>query len=93
MPYQFVLGSPIHRNGRNGYEYYSDHADRGDCPNIVTDQRRAKRFETQEQAAAAIPLLLSAIDNVNDVIRRSMGQTGKFAKQQNWAPMHIIPVE
>jgi len=94
MPYQFILGAPIHRNGRNEHEFYSDHADRGDCPNIVYTESRAKRFASQEEAAKAIPLLLAALDNVNDVVRRSMGQDPtKFRKLQDSTPIHILPVE
>lgn len=98
MPYQFVLGTPIHRHTRtghcsSGYEYFSDQADRGDVPNLVRDEVKAKRFESQAAAAAAIPSFLAALDHMAEVFRRSMGQTGKFVQQQNSSPIYIHPVD
>jgi hypothetical protein len=94
MPYQFILGAPLTRHGRTDFEYYSDHADRGDVPNIVHDEARAKRFSTQIEAAQAVPLLMHAREHMHDVIRRSLGRsTDQFIQKQDSPPIHIIPVE
>lgn len=94
MPYQFILAASLTRNGRTDFEYYSDHADRGDVPNIVHDEPRAKRFATQEEAAQAVPLLMHAREHMQDVIRRSLGRAAdQFIHKQDATPIHIIPVE
>jgi hypothetical protein len=90
MPYQFVLGSPISRSGR--IEYFSEHADRGDVPNIVTDETRAMRFSTQAEAGAKIADFMKAKDGQYEAMRRNLGR-GLIHKLQDSSPIYILPVE
>jgi hypothetical protein len=95
MPYQFILAAPYVRNGSNTVEYYSDHADRGDVPNIVNDdQRRAKRFDSQEEAAKYVGHFMRAKEHMQDVINASLGRiVSELTKRQDYSPIHIVPIE
>lgn len=94
MPYQFVLASPFISSGRTSVEYYSDQGDRGDVPNIVSDERKAKRFATQAEAAQHVGNFMHAKDHMRDVIRASLGRiASEFMKPQDYSPIHIVPVE
>jgi hypothetical protein len=94
MPYQFILASPFVSSNRNSVEYYSDQGDRGDVPNIVSDERKAKRFATQEEAAQYVANFMRAKEHMRDVIRASLGRiASEFAKPQDYSPIHIVPIE
>jgi hypothetical protein len=94
MPYQFVLASPFLSSGRTSVEYYSDQGDRGDVPNIVNDERKAKRFSSQEEAAKYVGNFMHAKEHMRDVIRASLGRIASdFTKPQDYSPIHIVPIE
>lgn len=94
MPYQFVLSTTFTNNGRSSIEYYSDQADRGDVPNIVRDVRKAKRFDSQVEAAQAVGLFMHAKEHMQDVIRASLGRiASEFTKPQISDNILIEPIE
>jgi hypothetical protein len=94
MPYQFVLGSPTRAGTHSNIEYFSEHADRGDVPNIVTLEARAMRFDTQAEAGARIADFMQAKQGQKQAIRRSLGREEKpLYEPQDSSPIYILPVE
>ncbi|BDD79748.1 hypothetical protein [Burkholderia phage FLC9] len=94
MPYQFVLGSPVRQGERAAIEYFSEHADRGDVPNIVTAENRAMRFKTQAEAGAKIADFMQAKLGQKHAMRRLLGREEKpLYEPQDSSPIYILPVE
>lgn len=94
MPYHFVLGSPGRVGGKSVIEYFSEHADRGDIPNIVATEVKAMRFKTQAEAGAKIADFMQAKQGQKVAVRRALGrEEHPLYEPQDSSPIYILPVE
>lgn len=96
---RFVLATPVIRCATSGFMYYSDTTTSPNDPQIAFDEKDAKRFDDQVEAAKQVPVFIDRLlesEHLNQVAIATWRGEEPPARQPAEAfpyPIQIIPVD